>query len=206
MSNLSPEKEYDNVSDWLEFSVRQMLKNIYTSMPGIVDSYDDSTKRAVISMGLTSVTTDGTQVDYPLLNDVPVLFQSTSKFILQYPIEKGDTVLVLFTQRGIGAFKESYEKSEPGAQSFFSMHDAVALPGFGTLTNTPAKSDAITIQTTDGVTYLSLEDGVLTLNAATINLQGDVSINGSLDVNGIDFDTHIHGGVQTGGGVTSGPQ
>ena len=58
-----------------------------------------------------------------------------------------------------------------------------------------------------GSTELSMQGGQATLKAADISLQGNVAISGgSLTHNGVNIgSTHAHGGVQTGGGNTSGP-
>lgn len=46
----------------------------------------------------------------------------------------------------------------------------------------------------------------VTLNATNIALNGHVSVTGSLSVDGINFETHVHGGVQNGAGTTGVPQ
>ncbi len=46
----------------------------------------------------------------------------------------------------------------------------------------------------------------VTLNATNIALNGNVSITGSLEVEGIDFTNHVHGGVQNGAGTTGVPE
>lgn len=46
----------------------------------------------------------------------------------------------------------------------------------------------------------------VTLNATNIALNGNVSITGSLEIDGVDFETHVHGNVQNGVGTTGVPQ
>lgn len=46
----------------------------------------------------------------------------------------------------------------------------------------------------------------VTISAANIALNGNVSVTGSLEVDGINFETHVHGGVQNGAGTTGVPE
>lgn len=46
----------------------------------------------------------------------------------------------------------------------------------------------------------------VTINSSNISLNGNVSIDGSLEINGIDFESHVHGNVQNGAGTTGVPE
>lgn len=48
--------------------------------------------------------------------------------------------------------------------------------------------------------------GDVTITAPTINLTGDVVISGEATIGGIDFSTHVHGGVEPGQSSTGVPQ
>ena len=50
------------------------------------------------------------------------------------------------------------------------LSDAVAIPGFGNHEFVPVASDAVTVQSADGATSLVLQDGHITLNAATVTI------------------------------------
>jgi hypothetical protein len=186
MSNLNIEKQYDNFNDWLEFAIQQINKNMFVAVPAIINSYDASTRRAVAQIALKQVFTDGTEQSYPLVSDVPILFPASSKFVIQMPLDKGDAVMLLFSQRGIGTFKQTLKEESPSKESFFSMHDAVAIVGFGALSITPAVSDALTMQNNDGTSYLSLTDDEIKIETTTkITLTSpDIEVNGNMTVNG----------------------
>ncbi|MEE9451367.1 MAG: Gp138 family membrane-puncturing spike protein [Gammaproteobacteria bacterium] len=184
MSNQDSEKEYDNFTDWSQFSFRQLMKSIFVCLPGIVKGYDAATKRAKIQVAINLLKTDGTELPYPVIVNVPVIFPASSKFIVQFPLILEDPVLVLFSQRGLSEFKQTYIESRPTDSSFFSLSDAIVIPGFGTLTNTVAKSDALTIQSVDGATYIALENDLVTVKATEISLEGNVSVSGNLTVEG----------------------
>jgi len=211
MSNLDTEKEYDNMTDWLKFNFPQLMKNVYTCLPAIISSYDSSTKRAVIQIAIQQLKTDDTESSYPLIANVPVIFPASSKYIVQFPLEAKDPVIAIFSQRGLSKFKQVYEEALPDVYSFFSMHDACVIPGFGTLQNTVAEEDALVAQTVDASTYISIKTGEIKVVATEIVLDGNVQTTGNLEaatlsINGEDLPTnHRHQDVQPGAGTTSTP-
>ena len=183
-------------------------------MPGLIKSFDSTTKRAKVQMALKRLKTDGTSISYEVQADVPIIFPSSKKYSLSFPLDPDDAVVVLFSQRGLEKFKVAYEESEPDKYGFFSQKDAIAIPGFGALETTPYDPDAINLQTTDGQNAISLSEGkiditttgTLTINASSVivnaptNITQDFSIQGAL----LPPD-HKHTGVESGPDDTSTP-
>ena len=178
MSNINRELEYDNITDWNDFVSDQFKKNLYTCLPGLIVSYETSTKRATIESAIRRVKTDGTTMDYPSLLDVPILFPSGGGYILQFPLDVGDPVLVLFSQRDLTDFKSTFEKSTPNNYGMFTLKDSIAIPGFGALTNVPAVPDALTIQNTTGTSYISMTSTNTTIQSTRVDINGALFING----------------------------
>ena len=170
MSSMNPEADYSNLATALRFAFRQSLKDIYTCMPGIVESYDDTTRRAVVRGALNIVKTDGDEVPREAIHNVPVIFPSGGGFSLTFPLGQGDPVLLVYSQRGLSEFKRSLDLSTPDADGFFAEKDAVAIPGFGPLVEEiehliAVDSDGVSIKTTgtfaieaDDVTFRSPTD------------------------------------------------
>jgi hypothetical protein len=232
MSNQNSEIEYNDFNSWFKFCANQHFKNFYTCLPGIVKSFDPGTKRAKIQVALKQLKTDGTSTSYPIQADVPVIFPASKNYILFFPLEDGDSVIMLFSQRGIEKFKTAYEESEPDKYGFFAIKDAVAIPGFGSLTTTPYDAGAINLQTTDGTNAVSISPdkidittpGTVTINASSLIInatttvsedvtlekdvivQQDLSVLGEFSIAGDALPPdHKHTGVQSGGDDTSTP-
>jgi hypothetical protein len=74
-------------------------------------------------------TTDGEVFDYPKIVSVPVVFPRSRYFSLTYPIEKDDTVLLVFTERSMDRWLRSGGTVDPRDPRRHDLTDAVAIPG-----------------------------------------------------------------------------
>jgi hypothetical protein len=158
VSNLNNEQYYEDFSESLDFILEQFKKGFNTSLPAIIQSYDSTTKRAQVLPAIKRLFTDGTSQSLPILIDVPIIFPSAGGFTITMPITKGDSVLLIFTQRGITNFKNQFTESMP-TNSLLSIQDAVAIVGFGALQITPSSSTGCTMQNNQGSNAVIIEDG-----------------------------------------------
>jgi len=91
-----------------------------------------------------AVKPDGEDKQRPVITNVPVMFPSSKKASLTFPIDVGDTVLCVFSQRSLDQFKASTNPKpyKPNDTRRFSIRDAIAIPGlfsFSDAINNPAK-------------------------------------------------------------------
>lgn len=204
MSNRNPDSSERTLLGMTRFAIRQSVKDLNFAAPGLVRGYDASKRRAKIQPALDVMLTDGSCVEQPVIADVPVLMPSGGGFVAHFPLAAGDAVMLLFSQRGMDAFKLAYGRSCPDREVICDMKDAVAIPGFGSLSpSLPASAaDSLMLSTEDGGSYVSIGRSGITLSTS-----GAVSINSSgLTHNGTNVgDSHTHGGVLPGGASTGGP-
>ena len=93
---------------------------------------------------LAVVLNDGTQVDRPVISNVPVLFPASGfmdrmgGFLQSFPLMPGDPVLLVFSMRGLARWKLTNGRLSigdmapiPDVDSMLSERDAIAIPGFG---------------------------------------------------------------------------
>jgi len=175
VSNKNPEIDYSTLTDALKFFFEQMVKGMYICIPGIIDSYEATTKRATVHPAINLKQTDGTTVQQSGIANVPVVWPGGGGFSLLSPLPSGSPVVICFSQRGITAFKEVFEETDPDG-NLFAKEDCFILPGFGALSVTPATEDGITLQSEDGVDHVFIEDGLI-----KINTDGNVEIQGNAD-------------------------
>jgi hypothetical protein len=184
VSNLNNEVEYRSFGQALDFVFTQQFKKLHTCLPGIIQSYNQSTKRAQVLPAIERTFTNGDSQALPILVDVPVIFPSGGGFTVTMPMKKGDGVLILFSQRGITNFKKSFSQSLPDKDSLLSLKDAIAIAGFGAINITPSSSSGATVQSEDGQNAVIVEDGKVEvkkgINTLTIDdTQMQTNINGA---------------------------
>ena len=187
MSNRNLDSSYSHLDQVLNFCFQQEMKGIHTAIPGLVDSYDSEKKRASIQIALNMLIKNDDlagrpeSVARPVIQDVPVLHLAGGGYVVHVPLIRGDAVMLVFSERGIEKFKESFQVSDPTIDGFFAERDAIALPGFGGVSHVPA-GEGVTVQTEDGSQFIHLNlDGTIvlkstrsiTLDAPTITLKGD---------------------------------
>ena len=197
----------------LEYREKQFRKQLQVSLPATIVDYNPATRRATVQP-LPQVLRyvgngQGEDVPRPELPDVPVIFPSSPRAAVLFKVLPGDPVMLLFSQRSLEDFKSKYTKGSLDlTHRVMDPLDAVALYGFGSLETVPADEDAeVTVQTTDGDTYFSLKPNAITIKAANITLEGDVSVKGSsLTHNDTNVgDDHKHSDVDTGPDDTGPP-
>lgn len=198
------------------------MKSVYTSIPGHVLAFDPKTQRAQIQIGIQRVDIDGTAwVPAPIV-DVPVAFPGDD-FILEYQIDPGCEGIVMFSQRCIDGWKQTGGAADNPTARFHNQQDAMFVPGIRSLPNVIQgfSNNGIKLRNKDGSQYAWLKnDGSLAFgngNAAiNITANGDISFtnpsgnvqltaDGKFIINGIEFGTHRHTGVESGGSTSGGP-
>lgn len=157
------------------FHEYQML-GVWTSMPcKIVSDFVVEEMRVDVQPVLNLLYKDGTVEERPPILSVPVIMPATKSSLIYLPVQKGDIVLCLFSQRALDNFKAGEgDFQEPSDFRIFDKRDAIALPGLFPF------SQAITAKRTipDDPLSLSLSNNVGTDAEVTIQLKpsGDVVI------------------------------
>lgn len=139
------------LSEVLELAVRAELAEVYTAIPGRVERYDAATQVADVRPQIKIVLEDEgggkTTEALPLLQNVPVLFQSAGPYSITFPVEVGSTGLLVFAMHSIGEWRKRGALSDPGDRRLHSVTGATFYPG---LRATPSpivdgNDDALTI-------------------------------------------------------------
>lgn len=121
----------DFVSD-VQALARLELKKLSFPQVGIIVSIENLKDGFIdVQPVVSRLGNDLTKSDYAVLKDVPVIFPSTSKSSMQFPLEQGDGVLLLFTQHDCSNYINGNTKTHlPNMYSFASQHHAIAFVGF----------------------------------------------------------------------------
>jgi hypothetical protein len=150
---------------------------------------------------------DGDTSEYPVLYHVPCIMPYTSNSaILMSPVA-GDTVLLMFSQRGIDEFKGGSDTPYDTSRRFMSLQDAVAIIGLSPFSKSPNQAMKHTLphNTADLTVVHNLgtpnecevrlkQDGSVAVTASTkIDITAPaINLNGITTINGVEFMTHKH--------------
>jgi hypothetical protein len=121
---MDPRERMEDQEETLLAALDGRQANIWTALPGIIQSYNAEAMTAVVqpSIQIGLQQPDGSFVNtaLPLLLDCPVIFPNGGGFTLTFPIAAGDECLVLFANRCIDAW---WQNGGVQPQAEFRMHD-----------------------------------------------------------------------------------
>lgn len=165
-------------------------------------------------------------VDLPLLLDVPVMFQCAGGFTITHPINQGDECLVVFSDRNIDNWWQQGGVQPPFDTRKHDLSDGFAffkpqsqknkIKNISTK-NLEIRNDINTCKlqiTPAGEFYfigtksvfnhpVEMQETLQVNGASTIKsdmtVLGKSDLSGGANIEGIEFNSHKHGGVQSGG-------
>ncbi len=121
-------------SEVIARAIESRLGDLYTAMPGRVESYDRATQTASVTPQVrrTLPTTDEDiyiNEDLPVIPNVPVLFPRGGGFSITFDLVKGDYVQLVFQMFSTAQWRQTGEVSDPEDVRLHSPGSAFAIPG-----------------------------------------------------------------------------
>ncbi|MFL1549770.1 Gp138 family membrane-puncturing spike protein [Pseudomonas sp. D47] len=107
----------------------ELMKDVCTSIPGHVLTFDPLTQRAQVQIGILRVDVNDATFTIPPIVEVPVYFPG-GDFAIEYQIDSGCEGDILFSQRCIDGWVQSGGVATNPRGRFHNMQDAMFLPGF----------------------------------------------------------------------------
>jgi hypothetical protein len=111
------------------------LSNLHTAMPAKIEQYDYRSQRASVKPVFVESYVGGDYkirpTEYPVINNVPVLFQRGGGAFMTFPLKKDDLVLLLFTERTLDKWQEGQglDLIKVTDMRMHHLSDAIAIPG-----------------------------------------------------------------------------
>lgn len=162
--------------------------DIRVALPGRIESFDADSKLADVQPLLSErweVENGIESVQLPVIPSVPVIFPGSGPWRIQFPVKKGDEVLLVFGDRSLDVWQSQGGVTDPDDQRRHHLTDAVAILGLASSKNRTADAiadDVITIgkdgedadfvavstKTKDEITKLhdTVRDGFSTISTA----------------------------------------
>lgn len=207
----------DANDEWnrLQFAIRSVVNQMATTQLVQVKAVrEDADGFAVdVQPMVAQVDGAGNAVPHGTIHNMPVWrVQGGTSAVIVKPVA-GDIGIAVFASSDISGVKRSKSPTTPGSWRRFDWSDGMYLGGI--LNAAPTQfiqmgDEGVTITAADGLPININAPGGLNIVAPTTAFDGDITVTGDMTTgpgstfNGKSFDSHTHGGVQTGSG-TSGP-
>lgn len=219
-----------NLREVLSQSFQQQAQNLNFAAVGRIVSYDAGSQRASVQPSVPRLLSNGESEGMPVLEDVPVLWPRAGGASITFPVRAGDGCLIIFLDRSIDEWKTG--KSEaPTDPRQHALSDAIAIMGLVDFNGGGGSGEAVEIKmggttiTIDGSTA-NITAPSVTIDAPQVSMTGTLSVSGgvsaggamtidgslsvlggSVEHQGVNIGSdHRHGGVESGGNRTDGPE
>lgn len=222
---------FGNIPEIFKRIFRNFSMNFECCLPAVVDSYDRAKNLVTVIPAVNRLkspdTPDGDPIEIQRAKMTVNAIQTYGGNIgITYPLKKGDTGWIIASDRDSSIFKQNRGIAKPLNLDFHSYQYGVFLPdrimGFVVAEE---DNDALTIQSLDGKTRISIQDNRIKHTVGSITMEitptgiiinGPVTISGPTTItntltakevifNGIAASSHKHTGIQRGSGTTDGP-
>lgn len=173
-------ERYGDQEETFRTAMEGKQAEIWTALPGVFQSFDPAALTASVQPAVQGVITDekgkASNVNLPLLVDVPVVFPHSRDFALTFPVKAGDECLVVFASRCIDAWWQSGGVGAPAENRMHDLSDGFAIPGpwsQAARLAPPADPENVQLRTTDGKAAVTMKPDQ-TVDAR--NAKGSVTI------------------------------
>lgn len=196
----------------IKTAVQKAMQSMDGMLPVEVVSYDRATNRAVVRHLVQMVGADGQTVSRAPVASVRVYQFGNAAFSMSLPVKAGDKGWLKAADRDISNFQQGLTEGAPNTARMHSFQDGLFMPDAMAQGDAPAgQADRVVIGSTGGGTFLSFDDDGFYFTVGGTKFQltasGFAQTGGIVEHNGVNIgDTHVHGGVVSGGSNTGVPQ
>lgn len=146
------------LSDVLRQAFRSYLNDFRVALPAKIEKYDALKSKANVKPQIKDVRLNGEVITLPVIVNVPVIFPQTKNGGFSFPLERGDGVLLIFSDRSLDEWLSRGDDVPYTDSRQHSITDAIAIPGLY------AFSQNINSNNSEGKTQLRAQNGVLSIN------------------------------------------
>lgn len=106
------------------------------AMPAEVIKYDHKKQAVDVRPFFQRKGADGKSSEAPIIYNVPVAFPRAGDAFISMPIEKGNSIMLIFADRSMDKWLSSGAHGDPEDTRAHHISDAIALPGLYPFSNT----------------------------------------------------------------------
>ncbi len=169
---------YQDVVEQIQSLANEVANEMHTAIPATVLSFDKQSGRATVRPKGKIKAPNDQYLDYPQLNDVPIVFPFCSALGagMAFPIESGDSCLVIFSEQALDVW---LGKGDTTSELKYSLTNAIAIPGLMKFA-----PDMLSEAINNKAVVLACGESRVQIASGGITLKGNVVIDGNLDISG----------------------
>jgi len=187
-------REYlDETEEAVRMALDERLKEVWTAMPGIVQSFNATAMTCVVQPAIKAKVTNFDRttklVALPLCLDCPVMFPGGGGVTLTFPVKRGDECLLVFAKSCIDAWWQQGGVQPAAEYRMHDLSDGFALVGVRSKVRalSAVSMTLAQLRTDDGLTFVSLDPTGQIVNITApggIVLDGPVAVTGPIVATG----------------------
>lgn len=178
------------------------LAEVHTCLPGVIVSYDGS--MSTVKPTLDKRLANGDALPAPIIARVPICWPvAANGAAVTVPLKPGDQVLLHFCERALEDWLMGSD-APPGDPRQFDLSDAFATPIMrpgrfqADTVNVSVQHGAGSIKLTPAGEIIMVAPAGMQLVTPIVTLTGNLNILGTTIGAGVNLNTHIHTGVESG--------
>jgi hypothetical protein len=189
--SLETNRRIPSLDEVIRAGIDAFSAELFKALPGIVQKYNEADRTVDVLPGVARITFADTgepiQDDLAVLSGVPVMFPSGGGCFVQFPIKKGDLVLLVFCDSSIDEFKtgKGGDQVVPRIARAHDISDAIAIPGLFTSRNkysATVGNDMVVGKEKKTQVRISDSDVQIVSGGRTVSLGGAVAIAAKCDL------------------------
>jgi hypothetical protein len=106
---------------------QQLMQSLHVSIPATIVSYDSAARTCSVKLNSHQRIRE-TEIQLPVIDDVPVCFPRAGSAIIELPVTIGDPVLVIVSDRALDNWRGTGQSIEPDDPRCHNLNDAIVLP------------------------------------------------------------------------------
>ncbi|MCK5609853.1 hypothetical protein KAR91_48725 [Candidatus Pacearchaeota archaeon] len=118
-----------SLTNMVETIVERIFSSVHTCIPGRIEKYDFTTQKAEVQPLIKIRYNDDIEESVPVIPNVPVQFLGSSESVIHFPLKRGDTGLIHFSERAMETWLSLGGETGPGDYRKFDLSDAIFVPG-----------------------------------------------------------------------------
>lgn len=184
----------------VENMTRGIINELHTALPAKIVKIDYKKGTVAAKPVGNFVTEDNTALEYPLIDDIPIVMPISNDIGIAYPVMVGDSCLIIVSEIELDEWRTG---SKSDGTLKFELSNAIAIPGLlkkpSKLLTKASSNRSVVISASDNTEISVSKDTVnikspkvtvnvgstnMTLQGSTATLNGNINVNGNITYSG----------------------